>query len=234
MAGEVSGKSRLWVWGGGAAVLVAVCLAWFLLPLDEWAQAFQGWVTGKGAFGVAIFAAVYLVAVVVLAPVWPLSIAAGLAYGFWAILFVLLVGTVGAALAFLVSRHLVQGKARRLLEGRPKFKAVDKAASEEGWKVVMLLRLSPLVPYNLQNYLFGLTEVGFVPYVLATAVGIIPGTILYVYLGTIGKAAGKGGGAAQWVLFGAGLAATVAVAVIVGRKAKQKLKETGVGREERK
>ncbi len=105
---------------------------------------------------------------------------------------VVVAATAGATLAFLIARHLVRQKVESLVEERPKFKAVDEAVSEDGWKIVGLLRLSPLVPFNLQNYFFGVTDVGLLPYVAATFFGIMPGTLLYVYLGTLGKAADAG------------------------------------------
>ncbi len=142
--------------------------------------------------------------------------------------------TLGATLAFLVARYLVRNKVEGLLKERPKFAAVDKAISEEGWKVVVLLRLNPLVPFNLQNYFYGVTDIKLWHYVPATFFGIMPGTLLYVYLGAAGQAAlggeeGGGGGALKWGLFAVGLLATIIVAVFVTKKAKAKLADIGVG-----
>jgi uncharacterized membrane protein YdjX (TVP38/TMEM64 family) len=86
-----------------------------------------------------------------------------------------IVATIGAALAFLVSRYLARERVKHLVEDRPKFNAVNKAVSEDGWRIVGLLRLSPLVPFNLQNYFFGVTEIGFPPYVAATFAHCCPG-----------------------------------------------------------
>ena len=119
-----------------------------------------------------------------------------------------------------------------MLKGRPKFAAVEKAISEDGWKVVLLLRLSPLVPFNLQNYFFGVTEVKFWHFVAATFVGIMPGCVLYLYIGAAGHAlSGAGGkwGTLQWIFFLGGLVATIVVTIVVGKKAKQTLKGTGAG-----
>ena len=139
-------------------------------------------------------------------------------------------------LLLLAARYLVRDRIKGMIEKRPKFQAVDKAVTEEGWKVVLLLRLSPLVPFNLQNYFFGITQIKFWHYVLATFVGIIPGVMLYLYLGAIGGAltgGGGGWGTVQWVFFGIGLAATIVVAFLVTKKAKEKLKEAGVGEDSR-
>src|SRR5260370_405018 len=81
--------------------------------------------------------------------------------------------------------------------------AGSKAVAEDGWKIVGLLRLSPLVPFNLQNYLFGATGIPFAHFVAATFFGIIPGTALYTYFGVLGAAAGKAG-PVKWVFFAVG------------------------------
>jgi uncharacterized membrane protein YdjX (TVP38/TMEM64 family) len=202
---------------------------------NDWVQSFNGWIQAFGVWGVVIFGLVYIIAVIVLAPAGPMTIAAGLAFGAWGFPLVVIAATIGAALAFLVSRYLAREKVKHLVENRPKFKAVGKAVTEDGWKIVGLLRLSPLVPFNLQNYAFGVTEIGFLPYVVATFVGIMPGTALYIYLGVLGKAAasGQGGDAVRWVFFAIGLVATAIVAFIITRKAKASLKEAGVGKKEK-
>lgn len=221
------------LWIGVAAVVVALTVAWLFLPASDWAEAFHHWVQGLGIWGPIAFGLVYVVAVVALAPASVLTIAGGLAFGFWAFPLVLVAATVGASLAFLVSRSLLRDRVRRFVEPRAKLRAIDNAVSEDGWKVVGLLRLSPLLPFNLQNYFFGATRIRFLPYLVATAVGIAPGTLVYVYLGTLGKVAGGGedGGTLKWLFFGIGLAATIAVAVFVSRKAREKLKEAGVDEE---
>ena len=220
-----------------AIALVAVFAAWFLLPLKDWLDTFSGWIEGLGVWGGVVFAAAYIVATVFLAPGAPFTIAAGLVFGLgWGFPVVMVGATVGAALAFLTARYLVRDRIKGMIEKRPKFQAVDKAVAEDGWKVVLLLRLSPLVPFNLQNYFFGITQIKFWHYVLATFVGIIPGVILYLYLGAIGGALTGGGGewgTAQWVFFGIGLAATIVVAFLVTKKAKEKLKEAGVREDSR-
>lgn len=221
----------IWKWVAGGLVLVLLVVGGFFLPVKEWAESFQGWIEDLGAWGGLIFAGIYIVATVLLLPVSILTIVAGLAFGLgWGFPLVVISATIGATLAFLVSRYLVHGKVEALVEKRPKFKAVNEAVSEEGWKIVALLRLSPVLPFNLQNYFYGVTDVKLVHYVPATFVGILPGTLLYVYLGAAGKAAsGEGVGVLQWGFFAAGLIATIVVAVFVTKKAKEKLKQKGVG-----
>jgi uncharacterized membrane protein YdjX (TVP38/TMEM64 family) len=122
----------------------------------------------------------------------------------------------------------VRRRLRRFLQARPKYAAIDRAVAEEGWKIVLLLRLNPLVPFNLQNYFFGATDVGFVPYVVVTFFGIMPGTAFYVYLGTLGREAGSGGGATRWIFLGAGLVLTALALFLIIRRANAKLGQLGI------
>ena len=229
---EPGGRSgRSWTWMALAVALVAVGAAWFLFPLREWLEACERWIAGLGIWGVALFALVYILATVSLAPEWPLTIAAGLLYGVWGFAITVVTATIAASLAFLIARYLARAKVRSLLEQRRLFSAIDSALADEGWKIVALLRLSPLVPFNLQNYLFGVTAISFRHFVAATFAGIIPGTVLYVYLGALGKVAGSSGasdGMLKWAFFAAGLLATVVVVLLVTRKAMAKLKKSGL------
>lgn len=201
-------------------------LSW-VFPVQDWVQGLTAWIGGLGAWGVLIYGAAYAGALVVLLPAAPFTIGAGLIYGLWGFPLALASATLGASLAFLVSRHLVRGRVARLIAARPGLSAVDRAVAEEGWRVVALLRLSPLVPFNLQNYACGASSIGFWPYVAATGMGIAPGCLLYVYLGVAGRAASDGG-ALRWALLALGLAATVAVTLLVGRRARAVLARKGV------
>ncbi|MBW3597529.1 MAG: DUF547 domain-containing protein, partial [Planctomycetes bacterium] len=134
----------------------------------------------------------------------------------------------GAAVAFLIARYLARERVRRYLERSPRLAAVDEAIGQKGWKIVALLRLSPAVPFNLQNYLYGVTAVRFWPYVLASWIAMLPGTFLYVYLGSLGAAAaqeGPGASAGQWAMRIVGLLATVAVTVYITRLAQRAIRE---------
>jgi uncharacterized membrane protein YdjX (TVP38/TMEM64 family) len=218
-------RNRPWVWVGLALLVVAVAGAAFVLPVGDWITVFEHWIRGLGFWGVAIFALLFVATTVVLAPDWPLSIAGGFVYGFWALPVVLVAATVAATLAFLAGRYLLRDRVRRFLVGRPKLAAIDRTVAEDGWKIVALLRLSPAVPFNLQNYLFGVTAVPLLDYVAATAVGIVPASAFYVYLGALGNAARHEGSGRplKFAMLGIGLVATVAVAVLVARKARAKL-----------
>jgi uncharacterized membrane protein YdjX (TVP38/TMEM64 family) len=209
-----------------ALLLVAAALGVSLLPLGQWVQSLRAWIEGLGPIGFLVFGAAYVLAAVLLIPVWPLSITGGLAFGAWGFVWVPISATLGAAAAFLISRYFARGKIREWIAQRPRYRAVDRAVGEEGWKIVILLRLSPLVPYNLMNYFCGMTRVPFPAYLLATFLGTIPVTAMYVYLGYIGQAVASGSmGWAQWTLLGIGLAATVGLTILITRKIRPKLAE---------
>jgi uncharacterized membrane protein YdjX (TVP38/TMEM64 family) len=220
-------RTGLLTWLGAGALAGGIGIGWYLLPVSDWLGALREWTLGHGFTGVLIFAVIYVVGAIVLAPEALLTVAAGFAYGFWGLPLVVVAATIGASLAFLIARYVARDKVRRLLETRRNIAAVDKAIAQDGWKIVVLLRLSPLIPFNLQNYLFGVTDIPFRDFVAATFFGIIPGAALYIYLGALGNAA-DGGGPAKWTLFGAGLLATIAAVILVTRKARAKLREAGV------
>ena len=211
----------------GVVALVALTAAWFLLPVREWIEGFRGWIEALGAVGVAVFVALYTLVTVVLGPAWALTLVAGLAYGWWGIPLVLGSATLAACTAFLIGRHLARERVRKLVAGNDKLAALNRAVDEEGWKVVGLMRLSPVFPFGLQNYLFAVTGIGLAPYALATLVGIVPGTSLYVYIGSLGTVGGEDGGedggALRWVLLAVGLVATAAVVWLVTKRAKAEL-----------
>ena len=222
-------RKAAWKWIAAAAVIIALFALWLLLPVQEWLNAFNRWVEQQGIWGYVIFALIYIVATVALAPGALFTLAAGLAFGLWAFPLVVAAATIGASLAFLIARYVAAEKVRGAIAQRPKLQAAERAISEEGWKVVGLMRLSPAVPFNLQNYFFGVTAIPFWQYAAATFFGIMPGTLLYVYLGAAGKAAsGDGGGALRWAFLAVGLLATIIVTVFVTRKATAKLSQAGV------
>ncbi len=204
--------------------LGAIGAAWHFLPVKDWIKTFNVWVEQQGVWGYFIFIGAYAVATVLFFPGSLMTIGAGLAFGLWRGFAVVSAGaTLGAALAFLVARYFIRGRVEKAAHDNPKFAAIDDAIGREGWKMIALLRLSPLLPFNLSNYLYGVTKIGFWPYLAASWVGMLPGTFLYVYLGAAGKEASSGSGAGpwKWVLFGAGLAATVVVTIWVSRLAKK-------------
>lgn len=197
----------------------------------QWVPAFVARVEALGAWGPAAFVAGYVLATVAGIPGSLLTLAAGALFGLWAgVLWVLLGATLGAAAAFLVARHVARGPVERRAARDPRYQAIARAVAADGRRIVFLLRLSPLVPFSLLNYLLGLTRVRFVDFVVAS-VGMLPGTLLYVYTGKVAGdvAAATAGrvpprGAAHYAVLALGLAATALVTVLVTRTARRALR----------
>jgi uncharacterized membrane protein YdjX (TVP38/TMEM64 family) len=221
-----------------AAVIRAICWAVLVvsllvliraLPLADGIAAVRSWVAGLGVWGPLAFGLIYILAVLAMLPASLLTLAAGATFGLVVgTITVTLAANIGAALALLIGRHLARNRVERLLEDRPRLAAVDRAIDEGGWKVVALLRLSPAVPFNVQNYLYGLTSIGLWTCVLTSAVAMLPGTFLYIYLGHVAGSvtAGQDGRTpAEWTLLGVGLLATLVLTIHLTRRARQKLRE---------
>lgn len=196
----------------------------FILPLQQR-------IATLGAWGPLVFVLVYVLAVLLLLPGSVLTMAAGALFGLaLGTATVSLSATLAAALGFLIARYLARERIVRRLQSSPRFAALDRAVAEGGWKIVALLRLSPAVPFNVQNYIYGLTGIRFWPYVLTSWLTMLPGTLLYVYLGHLGRVGVEAAGGersrspAEWTLLVVGLAATAAVTVYVTRLARKALR----------
>lgn len=197
------------------------------LATERFLGAVQVWIDSLGLWGPLALGVIYLLAALLFVPGSVLTLAAGAIYGVvLGTIIVSLASTTAAALAFLIARHVARDTVRRKVERSPRLAAVDEAIGEEGWKIVALLRLSPAVPFNLQNYLYGVTAVRFWPCVLASWVAMLPGTFMYVYLGSLGRAAaaGRDTSLAEWAFRGVGLLATIAVTVYVARLARNTIR----------
>ena len=210
----------------GVAALVAMVVLVRVLPVDEWLRQVQDRAREMGALGGLVYGLVYVVCALLLVPGSVLTLGAGAVFGLgWGLVIVFTAANVAAALAFLIARHLARTRVEAMARKHARFGAIEAAIREEGWKVVALLRLSPVVPFSVSNYLYGLAPVDFGPYMLASAAGMLPGTLLYVYLGVAGSAAagGRTRSPLEWALLAAGLLATLAVTVVLTRKARQHL-----------
>ena len=214
------------------ALAVALTVMWWALPLEDWLRRFVNWASGTGTAGLVAFALFYMMAAVLFLPGSLLTLGAGAVFGLWRGTLVVSAGaTLGAAAAFLIARYLARERVALWAQENPGFAALDRAVGREGGRIVFLVRLSPIFPYNLVNYLFGLTRVGFLPYLLASWLGMLPGTILYVYLGFAGRALARtstGPGVGRlWdlIFWGVGLAATALLTVYLARLARRALSE---------
>ncbi len=213
-------------------VVVVLAAAMKVLNVQHYLLDLVNWVRSAGWLGICVFALVYVLATVLFLPGSILTLGAGFAYGVGVGTAVVWVGAnLGATLAFVLGRTLARGWVAARVEGTPRFAAIDRAVGREGLKIVLLTRLSPIFPFNLLNYAFGLTKVSLRDYVLGSLAGMLPGTIMYVYLGSLisslsGLAAGHtSGGTVQQVFYFAGLVATVLVTIYVTRIARRALAE---------
>ncbi len=217
----------------GAGILVAggFLAALLFLPVDRWALELAEWVRGAGALGALVYSLVYVAATLLLLPGALLTAGAGFAYG--PVLGTLLVSPVSvlaATLSFVLGRSIARRWVGRKLAQQARFASIDQAIGGSGFKIVLLLRLSPIFPFNLLNYGLGLTRVRLRDYVVASWLGMLPGTFLYVYLGSLVTnaselLAGKPHAAGPWgqVLYWGGLLATAIVTVLIARIARRAL-----------
>ncbi len=185
---------------------------------------------GLGALGWVLFALLYALACVALLPVAVLTLGAGAVFGVWLGFALVWIGaTAGACASFLIGRHWARGWVEKKIAHRPFFAAIDAAVGVEGWRIVILTRLTPLFPFAIQNYAYGITRVRFREYALASFFGMAPGTFLFVYIGDAAAEALKAGLSgrtrmpAEWAFYAVGLAATVAAVTMVGRMARKAL-----------
>lgn len=199
--------------------------------------AFTARVEGLGVWAPLFFIAGYAIAVLALVPASLLTLAAGAIFGVAkGVAYTFVAATLGATLAFSIARTVGRSAVEARLTGNARFAAIDRAVASEGRKVVFLLRLSPVFPFTLLNYALGLTSVSFADYVIAS-VGMLPGTLLYVYYGKVAGDAARlaagastGGGTASGALTVVGLAATVAATALITRTARRALRESALDR----
>ena len=217
-------------------LLLIILVAFLLLDgiehfhVQELSKKVLGWVAGLGAWGPIIYIAVYILACVFFIPGSILTLGAGVLFGVMkGSIIVSIASTLGATCAFLVGRHIARDWISRKIQANQKFQAIDEAVAREGWKIVGLTRLSPIFPFNLLNYAYGLTRVSLRDYFFASWIGMMPATVMYVYIGSLaGEIAKIGGGErsrtpAEWALYIVGLIATAAVTVYITRIARAAL-----------
>lgn len=210
-----------------ALLVIAFAVAVRMLPVAEWITQFQAWVRGIGSVGYVVYVLAYAVCCVFIIPALALTLGAGAIFGFVAGSIVVIIGaTIGATLAFLLARTVLRERVERMTQGNAKFRALDRAITSEGTKILWLVRLSGFPPFTWVNYAFGLTGVRLVPYVLITFFGIIPGTLAFTWAGAAGAAALTGSGNRIALIVTA--VGAILVAVVVGRIALNAIRKAGV------
>lgn len=199
---------------------------------QTWLKNALQWVDGLGSVGAFAFILLYIIASVAFLPGSILTLGAGVVFGVvMGSLYVFIGATIGAIAAFLVGRYWARGWVVKKISGNEKFRAIDEAVAREGLKIVLLTRLSPIFPFNLLNYAYGVTGVSLKDYIFGS-IGMIPGTIMYVYIGslagsiaTIGTESQPGNPGVQWAIRIIGFIATVTVTIYVTKIARKALED---------
>ncbi len=224
--------SRIWRLGIVTALVAVIAAIFIFFPVNEYLKLFLLWVRGAGVWGPIILAAAYVPACIFYVPGWILTMGSGFAFGVIAGSLTVSIGSViGASAAFLLGRTLMRDWIESKVISLPRFRAIDWAVEQNGFKIVLLTRLSPIFPFNLLNYAFGITKVRFRDYFFASWIGMLPGTVMYVYFGSAAKsladlASGNiAGGMGRQILFAVGLAATIVLTVLITRLARRAMKE---------
>jgi uncharacterized membrane protein YdjX (TVP38/TMEM64 family) len=219
----------------GAVLVALVALAWWL-PIGAWSVMLAERLRGMGATGVVLFILIYVIAEVALLPGAPFTLAAGFAYGpVGGLLVASPASVLAATVAFVLGRTVLRDWVRTKVSGYPMARALDTALEKNTFKLIFLMRLSPLIPFNILNYALGLSDARIGRYVVASFVGMLPGTWLYAYLGSLATTAATltdetaGAEPQKLVLTLVGFAATAIVVILVTRAAQRALKEELAG-----
>jgi uncharacterized membrane protein YdjX (TVP38/TMEM64 family) len=211
-----------------SAKMIAALRASFEMSVSEFLHHSMEWIAHSGWVGVGWFILLYTLTCVFFLPGSILTIGAGAVYGFWfSTALVAVSSTVGAAVNFLTSRYLARNWMQRKIGQNSKFRALEKAVSSEGWRMILISRMSPIIPHSLVSYAAGLMQISFWRFTLASFVGFLAPSAAYTYLGAIvGKALRTSAGVTPhdpvtWAFYGVGLAATLAITAITTRVARR-------------
>lgn len=218
-----------------SSFILLLCMGTKFVNFPEFLKSILIWVEHLGFWAPVAFIAIYNLATILFIPGAILTLGGGIIFGVvWGSLYVFIAATLGATFAFLIGRYLSRNWVAKQLEKHPNFQAIDEAVAREGFKIVFLTRLSPIFPFNLLNYAFGLTQVSLKDYCLGS-LGMIPGTIMYVYLGSLAgdiaiietiycQTTNPQAITMRWVLNGLGFIATAMSTIYLARIAQKTLK----------
>jgi uncharacterized membrane protein YdjX (TVP38/TMEM64 family) len=213
-----------WRWIAIASAVAGLAVLAMYLPLGEWSGLLEAKLDAMDLLiALVVFVAVSIVGTLLLVPLSIFQLVAGAVFGFLWGTAAAIASSMGAALvAFLLSRHFFRGRVRKRMHGTKTFKALDEAVAKDGWKIVALLRLSPITSSAVKSYLLGLTRVDLRTYASASFTGFLPGLVLDVYVGDAGRHA-LSGGLLEWSLLAAGIAAMIALSTILRRLTRRRL-----------
>ncbi|NKB23152.1 MAG: hypothetical protein GKR87_01915 [Kiritimatiellae bacterium] len=211
----------------GLLLIIGIVICLFFLPIKDYLATFLEWIQGVGPAGAIVLTFVYILACIFFIPGSILTLGAGFAFGVvLGTITVSIASILGASSAFLLGRTFARNLIELKVQNNAKFSAIERAVEKQGFKIVLLTRLSPVFPFNVLNYAFGLTKVSLRDYFFGSWIGMFPGTVMYVYFGSTLKsladvvAGNVEGGIGEKILFIGGLTVTVVVTVFVTRIAK--------------
>ena len=209
-------RRLLWIAGG---ILAASSLVALAIPAHNWTDLLVHSLEGRHlAAALVLFATVYMVGTLLFVPSWLFALASGAAFGFgWGLAASTVASALSAVVAFVIARYALRERVERAARRHQAFGAVEKAVQRAPFRVVALLRLTPVMPSSAKSYFLGLTSVRLAPYALASALGMLPGNALKAYLGDAGRNVLTDGGPWTWAMLAAGLLAVAVMALGVGR-----------------
>lgn len=231
MRTRLGNKTRILL---GLTLLVALGVAMWEAPTREWSLAFIRYIRNLGWVGFLFYALAYVAGTVLLCPGTLLTAGSGFLYGpVWGTVLVSPASVAGATIAFVLSRSFARDWIAEKVQKYPRFAAIDRAVGRHSFKAVLLLRLQPInLPFALLNYALGLTSVKLRDYILASWLGMLPATILYVYAGSVVHDFAmvfRGGFSEvtswQRLLFWGGLVATAGLVGLLTKLARRALEE---------
>ncbi|UWQ17132.1 TVP38/TMEM64 family protein [Jannaschia sp. M317] len=214
---------QIWIW---PALLVVLAVVAWLLPWRDWVPLLRAWVESHERTGWLVFILVYVVVVMLPLPAAAMSVVGGLAFGWWGFPLSIAGSILGAIPPYLIGRHWLREPILRRI-GSPRVLAADRVIARNAVIFVALLRLTPVLPFTVQNWLLGLTAVRFWPYIWATLAGLAPGTLAMVWIGEMGGLASAEVEDATLWLVGGGLAAFCVMVLWIGRLATRELRRAG-------
>lgn len=212
-------------------IFIAIGFAFLFLPVGRYVQELRGFFQQAGWWGMCLYVALYVVATMLLIPASTLTVLAGGVYGFTtAFLLTVVASNLGANGAFLLGRGVLRKRVEDWAHEAPRVAALREAAGRNGFKIVALTRLSPVFPFTLLNYVLGLAPISFGTYALATVLGMLPGTAVFVYIGALSGelASGERPQTIKLVSQCVGLVATIGVTIYIAGLAKRALSESNV------
>lgn len=215
---------HVWLW---PVLLIVMAFAMWLLPWSDWVPLLRDYVKSHGVLGALIFIAVYVVVVILPLPAAAMSIVGGLAFGWWGYPLSMLGSVLGAIAPYYIARHWMRAPLMRHIDG-PRVRAADVAISDNGFVFVMLLRLTPILPFTAQNWLLGLTAIGPWSYFGATTAGLAPGTLAMVWIGEMGGLTSVSSNRTQILLAAGGLLAFGIFVIWLGQVATREMKKAGL------